>query len=114
MAHCNDKSCGIDHHHGHHEQSCGSGCGCGCSECKCACHQKEGCFSDQLLEMADEAWMELLHEKIKKHIESISGKELDKLAAIVSKANHARWKEKMDICKTKDDFKEQISNFFHK
>lgn len=108
--HCNDKSCEIDHDHGHHEQSCGS---C-CSGCECACHQKEACFSDQLLEMADEAWMELLHEKIKKQIEATSGKRLDELAAIASKANHARWTEKMDICKTKDDFKQQVQDFFHK
>lgn len=106
--HCSDKSCGIDHHHGeyHHEHSCGSGC-------QCSCHHKDACFSDQLLELADEAWMCLLKEKIKKNIEESSGKHLDQLAAIVSKANHERWNEKMGICKTKEDFKQQIADFFH-
>jgi hypothetical protein len=55
----------------------------------------------------------LLKDKIKKNIEETTGKHLDQLAAIVSKANHARWNEKMGICKTKEDFKQQVSDFFH-
>ena len=64
--------------------------------------------------MADEAWMELLKEKIKKNIEAKTGKHLDKLADIISKANHDRWNEKMSISKTKEDFKDKLSDFFHK
>lgn len=111
--HCNEKGCAVDHQHSHHG-SCPE-CGCGQGQtCDCCCHQEGKCFSDQLLAMADEAWMELLKEKIKKKIEESTGKHLDKLAGLVAKANHARWNHKMEITKLKEEYKQQLSDFFNK
>src|SRR4051812_17667548 len=94
--------------------SCGSGCGCGCncqcSDCSCnkqsSCGcEKSGCGSScgssgnccdkakKFLELADQAWKEVLKEKIKKHIEA-NDKNLDELAKLISDTNHKRWKKK--------------------
>lgn len=89
--------------------SCGGGCGCGCSNCKCSCHQQ--CkYSEELLQLADEAWMELLKEKIKEEIAQSAGEQISKLAKLVSTANHARWKDKMQGKKDHEDFECQLKN----
>lgn len=105
----------------HHSDSCCSG-----GKCSCPCHQGQSCcghdhahhhedecgFSKKLIELADEAWMCLLKEKIKAQIASTSGANLDKLAKIVSDANHARWKSKLAGKTEKENFEDQISEFF--
>jgi len=95
--------------HGHsHEQSCGENC-CACHNCQCACHNhQQEKYSHELLELADEAWMEVLKEKIKDHIRQISGDRLTKMAELVSTSNHARWKEKMQEKKDIQDFEERL------
>lgn len=113
---CNDGSCSTNSHaHGQ-----GSGCGqkgCGCGEnchCKSCCGKHEhGHFSDELLALADEAWMELLKEKIKQKIEETTGQHLDQLASIVSTANHTRWNNKMGLCKNNEDYEAKIADFFN-
>lgn len=45
----------------------------------------------KLLAMADEAWYELLKEKIKKEIQGSCGERLDKLAKLVAETNNAKW-----------------------
>ncbi len=62
--------------------------------------------------MADEAWMEVLHDKIKAQILATSGSHLDKLAKIVADANKERWQHKLGKQKSCDDYKEKVSNFF--
>lgn len=96
----------MGHHHCHSEQ---------CStDCKCSCHQHDySHFSDQLLAMADEAWMELLKEKIKEKIEEQTGKHLDQLASLVATANHARWNNKIESSKAKGEYKEKIADYFN-
>jgi hypothetical protein len=81
-------------------------CGCKCNE-ECSCHQNEECqqdhchehhhdhFSDELLELADEAWMDVLFDKIKEEVEQHSGEHITKLAQLVSRTNHDRWKSKL-------------------
>ncbi len=64
--------------------------------------------------MADEAWMEVLKEKIKEEIIASHSKHLDKLAKLVADANSERWKEKLALQKNSNDFKEKISEFFNK
>lgn len=106
----------------------GSGCGC-CSSCECGCQKSQcgcksscGCGSsccskddcckpEKFLELADQAWKEVLKEKIKKHIEANS-KNLDELAAIISEANHERWSRKMDGKQCGCCFEEKLENFF--
>ncbi len=56
--------------------------------------------------------MEVLKEKIKAQIQTTSGANLDKLAKLVSDANHARWKNKLGAKNECDNFKEQVQDFF--
>ena len=102
------------HHHHHHDTCCEtSDC---CSEESCHHHHHhhahEEDFSHQLIEMADEAWMELLKEKIKEQIQKSSGSQLDKLAKLVTEANHERWKHKVGIGKILTNYKEKLMAFF--
>jgi hypothetical protein len=85
---------------------CQSGCGCGCQSCHC--HQEK--YADQLLRLADDAWMEILKEKIKEEIRLNGGEQLTQLAKLVSTANHARWKDKMQGKKDHEDFECQLKN----
>lgn len=92
-----------------HSSKCGCGCGCTNSHCQCACHQQ--CkYSDELLKLADDAWMELLKEKIKEDILQNAGDQLTRLAKLVSTANHARWKDKMQSKKDHEDFESQLKS----
>lgn len=101
--HCHDQTCSHEHHHS--------------GSCPCCCHHHEhehGHFSDELLALADEAWMELLKEKIKQKIQETTGQHLDHLAALVSTANHNRWNNKLGINKTKEEFQAKVDEFFNK
>jgi len=89
---CQGEICGVCHHH----------------------HQKHEDFSHELIELADEAWMEVLYEKIKKQVEANSGANLDKLAKLVADSNQARWKNKMGANKATTELKDKLSEFFSK
>lgn len=54
--------------------------------------------------------MEVLKEKVKEEIRTNSGEQLTQLAKLVSSANHARWKEKMQSKKELEDFEGQLKN----
>jgi hypothetical protein len=113
-------------HHNHHGNSCcceksscccNSNCHC-CAEESCEYEDEESCKGTKLLELADEAWMELLKEKIKAHILKTDTK-LDELAKIVAEANHKRWSHKMkqDKCDSEfdqccDEYKDQLCKLF--
>lgn len=91
-----------------------------CAKDECCHTQKESCHDhhyeeskfDWLLEIADEAWTEVLKDKIKEHILKNQGKKMDELAEIVSEANGARWKHKMEKKQKCREFKEKICHFF--
>lgn len=104
MHHCHDETCS-------HKKCCSCKPG---ETCGCQCHhgQEHGHFSDQLLGLADEAWMELLKEKIKQKIQETTGQHLDQLASLVATANHNRWNSKMELMKNKEDFEAKLGDFF--
>lgn len=110
----------MGHDHCHHEGSCSIHQG-QVEPCGCCCHHKDGShscgdehknFSQELLQLADDAWMEVLKEKIKEEILSSSGKHLGKLAKLVSEANNTRWKNKLAQSKTCEDFNHKVTEFF--
>ena len=104
--HCEDEhDCCHGEVGGHQHDSSSHGC--------CHHHHHEGEFAHELLDMADEAWMDLLREKIKAKIEASSGAQLDQLAALVSDANHTRWKHKLEKGNNFHEFKEKIDDFFN-
>jgi hypothetical protein len=78
----------------------GGNCGCGC-----------GC-SDKFLKLADEAWMEVLKEKIKCQIIANKDEHMEKLAALIAKANGARWKNKISSKTKSNEFKDELKDFF--
>jgi len=89
--------------------SCGEQC-CSCHSCKCACHNHDHHekYSHELLDLADEAWMEVLKDKIKEEIKQLSGEHLTQMAKLVATSNHARWKEKMLEKKGIQDFEDHL------
>lgn len=111
----------MSHEHSHSccsgDHECGNSChhhsGCDCC-CHSSCHTHHQDFAAELLALADEAWMEVLKEKIKDHIRESSGKKLDELAKLVSESNGCRWKSKMCLQNGQQKFREDIEHFFKK
>lgn len=105
------------------QSCCGSNhCGCSCQSqqsscagasgsCGCSCHKKSYDHSEKFFELADQAWMEVLKEKIKDNIRANS-KNIDELAKLVAEANHERWKKKMEEKQCCGGFDEKLKNFF--
>lgn len=108
MSHHHHHNCPLhDHHHAccchqhsHDESCCNKG------------HHEHDDFPHKLLEMADEAWMEVLKEKIKAHVEATSGAKLEKLAKIVAEANNSRWEQKLQLLDIAHNFVDRIRSFF--
>lgn len=104
-SHCDHNGCTCPHGNQGH-------C-CACSHCHDHSSQHEHChFSDQLLEMADDAWMEVLKEKIKEQVRQKSGAHLDKLAKIVAEANNDRWQRKLELMDIAHNFADRVRSFF--
>ena len=105
MSHCQD-------------QSCCSGCGCDSKSSCCSeetehgCHESECDFASTFLELADEAWMEVLKEKIMDHIRA-NAKNMDQLAALISETNNSRWHKKMEHKQCKANYEEKLREFLH-
>lgn len=109
---CPVHSCPV---HGHAHQHCTCGGGCTCSHGhECSHDHDQQDFAIQLIEMADQAWMEVLKDKIKEHVQAASTKNLDELAKLVADANHERWKTKMAKEKGRKEFREKVTAFFNK
>jgi hypothetical protein len=106
------------HHHCHsHSHECPQCSQSSEGSCSCSCHkgehhQEENDFSKQLLELADEAWMELLKDKIKQQILTNNGNKIEQLAKLVADSNNERWKNKLGIKKCCNNFKEKLENYF--
>ena len=88
--------CGSHHHHHHHHHDE--------TEVRCHCAEK-------FLEIADEAWVEVLKEKIKEKILTHKGEHMEKLATIIAKANGDKWKNKISSKTNCNDFKETLKEF---
>ena len=89
------------------EQTQGSGA---CAE-TAAHHASEGeCCNapEKLLCLADEAWKEVLKDKIKQEIEKNSGAKLDALAKLVANANQQKWAHLIEGKQKCDSFKDQV------
>jgi len=104
--HCHEGSCSSGAHHHHHDHSCCCGEGCCCQK-----HQEKD-FAAELLDLADEAWMEVLKEKIKEQIIKNNGDHLDALAKLVSETNNARWKNKIGKKNSCHEFKAKLDDLF--
>lgn len=109
--HCSDHSCsqggGSSHQFSKEgEHTC----------CNCGCHhdKQRRSFARELLDLTDEAWMELLKEKIKEHIDSTRGSQLEELAKLVSEANNSRWHDKLHKLSGVRDYEQKIEDFFKK
>lgn len=106
-----------DHCHSHpHPCSC-----CGeemCCEERCETHQcchshsgEKGEFAKHMLEVAEQAWLEALGDKIKENILK-SDTRLNELAKLICDANAERWKHKTAEINISKDFQQKISDFF--
>jgi len=96
------------------EKSCTCGCGCDCGskgqghtdgEGHCHCTEK-------FLAIADEAWKEVLKEKIKAKIIARKEEHIEKLAEIVAAANGEKWKHKISAKMKCNEFKDNLKDFF--
>lgn len=105
------------------EKSCSQGtCGCSCHtksdyeehECSHEHHQKHHDYADELLELADDAWMEVLMDKIKEEILAHSGDHLTQLAKLVTTTNHERWKDKLAQKYNCEHFREELRQLMDK
>ena len=98
-----------------HEQEGSCKCGCGCDPHAHHHHHGEegGCnCAEKFLELADEAWKEVLKEKIKAKILTHKGEHMEKLAELIATANGEKWKL-MISAKTKcTNFKDNLKEFF--
>lgn len=101
--------CGDNMHEHYGEKTCS--CGCGKHYHR---HDEEGgCHcAEKFLEVADEAWKEVLKEKIKTKIIAKKGEHLDKLAEMVAEANGEKWKHMISAKMKCNEFKENLKGFF--
>lgn len=103
--------CGGHSHEYHKEGTCSCGCGSRMhirehdAEKSCHCAEKFLCI-------ADEAWKEILKEKIKAKILEKKGDHMDKLAEIVATANGEKWKHIISAKMKCDEFKNSLKDFF--
>jgi hypothetical protein len=97
--------------------------GCTQENCHCACHLDQACHqeghnhaeemkAEYFLALADEAWEEVLKDKIKEYILQTQNDPMLKLAKLVAEGNHQRWRTKMEKRQNSKDFMEEICKFF--
>ncbi len=112
MGKCDDHCGSHDHEHRHHHHSCADEFE---SCCEDDCYEDcDSDFAEEMLELADDAWLCLLKDKVKEQILATSGKQLDELAKLISEANCARWKSKMAEEAAVDGFRDELRSFFGK
>ena len=63
---------------------------------------------EKLLCLADEAWREVVKDKIKREIEKTAGAKLDALAKLVAETNHRRWSHLIEGKQKCDEYKQQV------
>ena len=96
-----------------HDESCKCGEHCQCGDKIKQYHHEEHCHCEEkFLKLADEAWMEILKEKIKAEVEKEQGESLGKLAEIIAKTNCEKWKHKIMIKSKCEDYKNTLKEFF--
>lgn len=68
--------------------------------------------SHYFLELADEAWQEVLKDKIKDHILKTQNDRMTKLAKIIAEGNNQRWRNRMEKKQGCMEFQEELCEFF--
>lgn len=103
--------CGSNYHEHHKE-----GCHCQSCEAKRQYHEHgmDGscCCAEKFLMLADEAWKEVLKDKIKEKICAQKGEHIEKLAELIATTNGEKWKHKMSAMMKCDQYKDQLKEFF--
>ena len=91
------------------QQTCQTEADCRKKESRgdCCCDMPE-----KLLALADEAWFELLKEKIKAEIAQSCGDDMDKLAKLVAETNKAKSTHNIHEKVKCDEYKENIKAIF--
>jgi ABC-type Zn2+ transport system substrate-binding protein/surface adhesin len=87
-----------EHHHDHEESH----------------HDHFQLFAKHLLCLADEAWEDVLIEKIKQEILKNSGDHLSELAKLIASANSERWRTKMSAGANCENFMTQLKTMMGK
>lgn len=102
------------HSHEYQKEGCSCGCGCGCGSHGHHHHDSEGeCHcAEKFLAIADEAWKEVLKEKIKAKILMHKGEHMEKLAELVATANGEKWKHMISAKIKCNNFKDSLKDFF--
>lgn len=78
-----------------------------------AAHSDSCCdMPEKLLALADEAWHELLKEKIKAEITKSCGDSMDRLAKLVTETNKAKWAHTIQGKVKCDEYKNKLKAFF--
>ena len=87
---------------------------CSTTQVSSNCGSDQDCcdMPEKLLGLADEAWYEVVKDKIKSEIESSCGEKLDKLAKIVASANSGRWAHQIQGKVKCEEFKSSIKELF--
>jgi len=67
---------------------------------------------EKLLCLADEAWYEVLKEKMKDDIRKSCGDQMEKIAKLVNETDKAKWECKMKAKSKCDEYKQNLKNLF--
>jgi hypothetical protein len=88
-----------------------SGCGGNCEQSQCACEHNHEYYEEDMagmmMHLAKKAKIELIKEKMKKKLEAVEGKKLDKLADLVVETMLAKYKLKMELEKKHEELGEK-------
>lgn len=88
---------------GQHENACSIDQG------QCHEEQNQECnLHEKLLCLADEAWKEVLKDKIKQEIEKTQGAKLNSLAKLVAETNGRKWAYMIQGKKACEEYKTQV------
>ncbi|MBF0547597.1 MAG: hypothetical protein HQM08_24370 [Candidatus Riflebacteria bacterium] len=80
---------------------------------KCDSMEGEACdMPEKLLALADEAWNEVMKEKIKTAIQKSCGVKMDKLANLVAETNKAKWAHEIQGKVNCDAYKQSLLALF--
>ncbi len=73
--------------------------------------EKDCCnMPERLLTLADDAWYELLKEKMKAEIQKSCGDNMDKIAKLVTETNCAKWSHMVTGKVKCDEYKQQLKD----
>lgn len=96
------------------QEGCSSGGGCCSSSQGCGC-SSSGCGEDKIAMMfhvAKKAKMELIKEKVKKKLEAVEGKKLDKVADLLVEAMLGKYRMKQEAEKKMQEMYEKFEAIF--